>query len=196
MPSILPWFLFLFRRQHLDNLIWTLCSGVPVMRAYVVVTLWPMANRWFPYVEWAEHPIYLGPVMFLVQLFRDLHFYCIHRLIHWPPLYRFHKLHHKSTNPAPWSGFAMHLVEHLPFYSSVLIHWIVPSNPLLIPYHLISQSFGALRDHTGFSKLSIGGVLTPHGQGPMACAGASKAYRRSNGSIWRRRHPRREYRTR
>ena len=54
----------------------------------------------------------------------------MHRLIHWPPLYRaVHKLHHNNVNPGPWSGLAMHPVEHLLYFSAVLVHWIVPSHP-------------------------------------------------------------------
>jgi sterol desaturase/sphingolipid hydroxylase (fatty acid hydroxylase superfamily) len=149
---------FLFGNQHIDNIIWTVFSGVPVVTAYLVITLWAMANGWVPHVEWANHPIYLGLIMLFTQLFRDAHFFCIHRLIHWPPLYRWvHSIHHKNANPGPWSGLAMHPVEHVLYFSSVLIHWVVPSNPLLVLYHLQAAAFGPARDHCGFSKVMIDG---------------------------------------
>lgn len=148
---------FLFRNQHIDNVIWTLCSGVPVMTGFMVVTLWGMANGWLPCVSWADHPVYLALVMFGTNLFRNVHFYLIHRLIHWPPLYRFHALHHKNTNPGPWSGLSMHPVEHLLYFTCVLIHWVVPSHPILILHNLFGASFGAVWGHTGFAKLVIDG---------------------------------------
>ncbi len=149
---------FLFGNQHIDNIIWTMLSAVPVMTAYLAITLWAMANGLVPYVEWADHPIYLGLVMLATQVFRDVHFYCIHRLIHWPPLYRWvHSLHHKNANPGPWSGLAMHPVEHVLYFSSLLIHFVVPSNPLLVLYHLVASAFGPARDHCGFSSVVMDG---------------------------------------
>lgn len=149
---------FLFGDQHWDNRFWAMASAVPVMTAYLALTLWAMANGTIPTVSWAERPIYLALVMLGVQWFRDVHFYLIHRLIHWPPLYRsVHFLHHKNANPGPWSGLAMHPVEHALYFSSVLIHWIVPSHPLLVVYHLIAAAFGPARDHCGFAAVTVKG---------------------------------------
>lgn len=149
---------FLFGDQHIDNTIWTMLSAVPVMTAYMALTLWAMANGVVPYVAWADHPVYLALVMLATQWFRDVHFYAIHRLLHWPPLYRWvHHLHHKNANPGPWSGLAMHPVEHVLYFSSVLIHWVVPSHPLLVVYHLVAAAFGPARDHCGFATVVVGG---------------------------------------
>src|SRR5262249_37335568 len=82
---------FLLRSQLADNLIWTFCSGVPVWTAYEAVTLWAFANGYIPYVSFAEHPVYCVVLMLLVPILRDIHFYLVHRLIHWPPLY--HAVH-------------------------------------------------------------------------------------------------------
>lgn len=150
---------FLFRNQHRDNIFWTLVSGVPIATLFQGATLWAMANDWIPVVAWADHPVYLALIMLATQIFRDVHFYCIHRLIHWPPLYRaVHYLHHKNTNPGPWSGLAMHPVEHVLYFSSLLIHWFVPSHPLLVIYHLQAALFGPARDHCGFSSMKIHGA--------------------------------------
>lgn len=149
---------FLFGNQHIDNRIWTMLSAVPVMTGFMALVLWAMADGIVPTVSWAEHPIYLALVALGVQWFRDVHFYCIHRLIHWPPLYRWvHHLHHKNANPGPWSGLAMHPVEHLLYFSSVLIHLVVPSDPLIVVYHLIASAFGPARDHCGFATVLVGG---------------------------------------
>ena len=95
--------------------------------------------------------------MLLIPTFRDLHFYLVHRLIHWPPLYHaVHKLHHNNVNPGPWSGLAMHPIEHLLYFSGVLIHWIVPSNPVHAIFHLAHAGLAPAPGHAGFDKIVVG----------------------------------------
>ncbi|QKC86614.1 sterol desaturase family protein [Mesorhizobium sp. NZP2077] len=148
---------FLFGNQTVDNLIWSLGSGVPVWTAYEAVSLWMFANSYIPFVSWAEHPLYNALIMLLIPLFREVHFYVVHRMIHWPPLYRtVHKLHHTNVNPGPWSGLAMHPVEHLLYFSGVLIHWIVPSHPLHSIFHLVHLGLAPAAGHTGFDKVVMG----------------------------------------
>jgi hypothetical protein len=121
---------FLFGDQLWDNVFWTIVSAVPIWTAYEAVTLWAQANGYIPYVSWRTHPIYCVALMLFIPLFREVHFYLVHRLLHWPPLYRtVHSLHHANVNPGPWSGMAMHPVEHLLYFSGVLLHWVLPSHP-------------------------------------------------------------------
>lgn len=151
---------FLFNSQLYDNMFWTLASGVPIFTAFLVFSLWAMANGWYPIVGWGDHPVYCVVVMLLIPLYREVHFYIIHRLIHWPPLYRtVHSLHHKNSNPGPWSGLAMHPVEHVLFFSGILIHFIVPSNPFIILYHLQIQLWAPIEDHCGFGKVVVNGKV-------------------------------------
>ena len=94
--------------------------------------------------------------MLLIPLFREIHFYLVHRLIHWPPLYRaVHSLHHKNANPGPWSGLAMHPVEHVLYFSGVLIHWILPSHPIHVIFHLQHLAFAPAPGHAGFAEVEI-----------------------------------------
>jgi len=147
---------FLFRNQVLDNIFWTVASAVPVWTAYEVLTLSAMANGYIPTITFDSHPIWFVVLMLLIPLFREVHFYLIHRLIHWPPLYRtVHHLHHKNANPGPWSGLAMHPVEHLLYFSGVLIHWIVPSHPIHVIFHLQHLAFAPAQGHAGFERVEI-----------------------------------------
>ena len=103
---------FLFRNQTVDNLIWCFGSGLPIWTAFEVFTLWMMANGFIPYLTLDSNPLLFFSIFIFLPLFREVHFYCIHRLIHWPPLYRtVHKVHHANSNPGPWSGLSMHPVE-------------------------------------------------------------------------------------
>ena len=148
---------FLFKNQNLDNLIWTFASGVPIWTAYEVVTLWMFANGFVPWAHYATNPVYFVVIMFLVPVMRDIHFYLIHRALHWPPLYRIaHKLHHKNMNPGPWSGLAMHPVEHLLYFTTVVVHWIIPSHPMHAIYNLMHAALSPAPGHSGFDKVVIG----------------------------------------
>jgi sterol desaturase/sphingolipid hydroxylase (fatty acid hydroxylase superfamily) len=152
---------FLFRSQLLDNIFWTVISAVPIWSGYEVLTLWGQANGYLPTVDWQAHPVYCVLLMLFIPLFREVHFYLVHRLIHWPPLYRtVHHLHHQNVNPGPWSGLAMHPVEHLLYFSGVLLHWIVPSHPIHVIYHLQHLAFAPSQGHSGFDQVVVNGKIT------------------------------------
>ena len=50
----------------------------------------------------------------------------------------------------------MHPVEQLLYFSSSLIHVIIPSNPVLALYQLHYAAFGAVVGHIGFDKIETG----------------------------------------
>ncbi|HTW28196.1 MAG TPA: sterol desaturase family protein [Acetobacteraceae bacterium] len=152
---------FLFRNQLRDNVFWTLASGVPIWTAYEALTYWAQANGLIPTMNWKTQPLFGVALMLFIPLFREVHFYLIHRLIHWPPLYRaVHSLHHANVNPGPWSGLSMHPVEHLLYFSGVLLHWIVPSSPLHVIYHLQHLAFAPSQGHSGFGRVALGADAT------------------------------------
>ncbi|MCK1738254.1 sterol desaturase family protein [Bradyrhizobium sp. 138] len=149
---------FLFGNQTAENVFWTMCSGVPVLTAYEVLTWWLFANEYVPYVSFAEHPIYFFAVLVLIPLWREAHFYFIHRLIHLGPLYNIiHKVHHNNVNPGPWSGLSMHTFEHVIYFTNVLIHFVVPSHPLHAIYELMNAALSPAKTHVGFHKLVVVG---------------------------------------
>jgi sterol desaturase/sphingolipid hydroxylase (fatty acid hydroxylase superfamily) len=145
---------FLFRNQTLDNLFWTFASAVPIWTAFEVVTMWLYANGVIPYLSPAEHPVWFAVMMLLVPLMRETHFYLIHRLIHWPPLYKYvHYLHHTNVDPGPATGLAMHPVEHLLYFTGVLIHWIIPSHPIHAIFHVQHAGITPAQGHAGFERV-------------------------------------------
>jgi sterol desaturase/sphingolipid hydroxylase (fatty acid hydroxylase superfamily) len=147
---------FMFRSQLLENVFWTYVSAVPIWTAYEVVTLWGQANGWLPYVDLQANPLYCAALFLLIPFMSEVHFYLIHRLIHWPPLYRaVHHIHHKNVNPGPWSGLSMHPLEHVIYFSSVLIHWIIPSHPLHVIFNLQYHSITPAQGHLGFNQVVL-----------------------------------------
>lgn len=148
---------FLFGSQTAENVFWTMCSGVPVWTAYEAVTWWMFANGHIPYVDFRERPVYFVALLLLVPFWRQLHFYVIHRLIHMGPLYHLiHKVHHNNVNPGPWSGMSMHTLEHIIYFSGVLIHFVVPSNPLHAMYQLMHAGLSPAQSHAGFERIVMG----------------------------------------
>lgn len=156
-PADYPSDVFWFRSQSIDNALRTFLSGVPIWTAYEVILLWSWANNIGLWSAWGSNPIWLAAFALLLPLLHEAHFYCVHRLIHLPFLYKsVHSVHHNSINPSPWSSLSMHPVEHLLYWSGTLIHLIAPSHPLLVLYHLQISGTGAVIGHIGFDKIQIG----------------------------------------
>ncbi|XDZ66523.1 sterol desaturase family protein [Alphaproteobacteria bacterium LSUCC0684] len=146
--------LFSFNSQFADNVFWTLVSGVTVWTFYEVLMFWAMGNGYTPVLLWADNPLWFVLLFLLTPIWISFHFYWVHRWLHWPPLYRLaHALHHRNTNIGPWSGLSMHPVEHVIFFSSILIHFILPSSPVHILFHMQHQSLTAATSHTGYEAL-------------------------------------------
>ncbi len=148
---------FWFKSQRIDNMIRTFAFGLPIWTAYETLTLWVFSNGWGAWVSFTDHPIWLACLALALPMIHELHFYCVHRLIHWRPLYRaVHSVHHNSVNPSPWSSLSMHPVEHVLYWSGTLLHLIVPSHPLLAIYHLQISGVGAVVGHIGFDRIALG----------------------------------------
>jgi sterol desaturase/sphingolipid hydroxylase (fatty acid hydroxylase superfamily) len=122
--------------------------------------MWAMANGYAPTLVLPYNLPWLILFILLLPAWETFYFFLIHRLIHWPPLYRnVHSLHHRNTNIGPWSGMSMHPVEHLIYFGTVLIHFIVPASPLLIIFHLQYYSLTAATTHTGYQGITVGDKL-------------------------------------
>ena len=149
---------FTFNNQVRDNMFWTLASGVTIWTAYEVVTLWAYANGLLPFVELRNNPVWFVVLLLLIPAIREFHFYLIHRLLHWKPLYELaHKLHHRNVNPGPWSGMSMHPVEHVLYLSGVLVHWVIPSHPIHALFHLQHAGLSPPQGHSGFERIAVAG---------------------------------------
>lgn len=156
-PAESPSDVFWFKSQNIDNMLRGFLSGVPIWTGTQVLVLWAFANGYAPWVSFADHPIYLAILCLLVPVIHEFHFFCIHRLIHIPFLYKWvHSVHHNSINPSPWSSLSMHPVEHLLYFLPMAYHLIIPSNPVIAIYQLHTAGFGAIPGHIGFDKIEVG----------------------------------------
>ena len=155
---------FWFGSQNAEGMLRSLGTGVPIWTGFQVLLCWSAANGYGLSLTFAEHPVYLLALGFLVPIWHEFHFYCVHRLIHVPVLYKYvHSVHHNSVNPSPWSSLSMHPVEQALYFSSCLIHLVIPSNPIVALYGLHYAGFGAVVGHIGFDKIELGkGGLDTH----------------------------------
>lgn len=147
---------FLFNNQLKDNLFWVFLSAVPIWTLYEVFTLWLFANNYVYFLKWDFYPIYLTILFFLIPIIFDIHFYLVHRFLHLKFLYKLaHNVHHRNINPNPWSGLAMHPIEHILYFSGVLIHLIIPSHPFIAIWHLYITALAPAGGHSGFDKIEL-----------------------------------------
>jgi len=152
---------FLWRDQFKDNVFWNIASACTVWTAYEVVLMWGYANGFIAIVDWRTEPVTFVLMLLAIPLFREVHNYWTHRLLHWKPLYRtVHYLHHKNVNVGPWSGVAMHPVEHLIDFAAALVFWIVPSHPVMAIFMLQQALLAPATGHAGFDRLVVTGKLT------------------------------------
>lgn len=152
---------FLFGNQIRDNVFFTLASAVPIITLYEALTYWMFANGYLGWFSLDGSPVLFWTwfvVLLLVAPFvHTFHFYFGHRLLHIPALYRrFHALHHKNVEIGPWSGLAMHPVEHLIYLSTFLVQWLVALHPVNVLYQLYLAAFLPALSHSGYQKLKVG----------------------------------------
>jgi len=139
-----------------DNILWSIASGVTVWPIYEVLYLRGVANKVIPTLGFASNPIAFVSWLIILPPLMSAHFYLIHRLLHWPPLFkRVHLLHHKNIHIGPWSGMSIHPVEHIIYISSVLIHFVIASHPVILLLHLYTRCLAPAFSHSGFEKLLI-----------------------------------------
>jgi len=145
-----------FRHQVRDNMFWSLGSGVLQLTAFQVLVMWGMANGYAPVISFATNPVWFILALILLPIWSAFHFYWAHRLLHVPVIYRhIHSLHHRNVNIGPWSGLSMHPVEHFLYLTTLLIHFVVPSHPIHLIFHVVYQGPGAAMTHTGYEDMLI-----------------------------------------
>ena len=148
---------FTFGNQVRDNIFWSLASGVTVWTATECTLLWLHANGYAASMSYADNPLWFIGLFMLVPVWNSSWFFVIHRALHWPPLYKLaHHVHHRNVSVGPWSGNAMHPIEHVIWLSGVFIYAFVFCNPLHIIFSQHLSILGAVVSHSGYEGLVIG----------------------------------------
>lgn len=147
---------FHFRNQVLDNMFWSLGTGVLIWTFWECLMLWGFAQGYLRMITFSDAPIWFAAFVLLIPLWAGLYFYWQHRLFHIGPLYKHvHSWHHKNINIGPWSGLAMHPVEQFVLMSDLVILLLLPSHPIHGLFLLLHHGIGAPLSHSGFENLRI-----------------------------------------
>ncbi len=154
--------IFTFDSQYWDNVFWTLASGVVIWSLWEALIWWAMANGHAPVWTWEDGRVWFIALFFLIPVWESFYFYWMHRLLHTDLFYRFHALHHRNTDVGPWSGLSMHPVEHVFYFGTALIHFVVPTHPVHLVAHLMFFGLYAITTHTGFEGVWASGKKRLH----------------------------------
>lgn len=150
---------FTFRSQVKDNMFWSLASGISFATFYTVLWFWAAGNGMAATTSFAQSPLWYIAWFALMPTWGSFHFYWVHRALHIPALYKAaHALHHRNVNVGPWSGISMHPLEHAIYFSSLLIHFVVPTSPMHILFHVYTFTLHPVCSHSGFDGLLAAGA--------------------------------------
>ena len=151
-----------FRGDQLkDNVFYTLVSGVTIWTLYESIMWLAYVNGVVPTITFADNPAWFVLLFPLIPVWQAFHFYCVHRLLHWKPLYdRFHSVHHRNITIGPWSGFSMHPVEHLMYLTSLFVLLLVPSHPMHMLFLAYWLTLATATSHSGYQELVVGSYRT------------------------------------
>lgn len=84
----------------------------------------------------------------------EVYYWGLHRLMHWPAFYRFHRYHHESRVTSPLTGYSMSTVEALGWLFGLvgvplLLSWFTPlSLTGFLAYHALYQISGNVIGHS------------------------------------------------
>jgi Delta7-sterol 5-desaturase len=85
--------------------------SILVFSAQAVGLVWMLRAGWLD-IDWARSPWHLLWELPALYFWNEIHFFAVHRLLHWPPLYRHvHIWHHRSVVTTPFSAYCFHPVE-------------------------------------------------------------------------------------
>lgn len=105
------------------------------------------------YSSLSDYPIWwIFASVALSLIIHDTYFYWLHRVLHHPALFRYtHLLHHKSTNPSPWTSYSFSFLEACGEGMVLLIIVsVIPMHPLAITLFLIVAFAINVYGHLGY----------------------------------------------
>lgn len=126
------------------------------------LALWTSGRISYDTASFWRDPVTCVWLIACAAYWSDLHFWFAHRSMHpWfktksmfdPGRFVYqhvHKVHHKSYNPGPWSGLAMHPVEHLIYFTRALPFLAYPPIFLFVNTRAM---IGPAPGHHGFGDM-------------------------------------------
>jgi lathosterol oxidase len=119
----------------------------------VVLILTPLRQYTLIYDKISDFPgWYMALSVVLSLILHDTYFYWMHRLLHHKRLFKHaHVLHHKSTNPSPWTSYSFHLFEAVvEGLVLVPIVFLLPMHPFSILLFTVAAFIINVYGHLGY----------------------------------------------
>jgi len=85
--------------------------SILIFAAQTAGVAWLLRHGWLT-VDWHRSAWHLWWELPVLYLWNDVHFFVVHRVLHWKPLYRsVHIWHHRSVITTPFSAYSFHPLE-------------------------------------------------------------------------------------
>jgi sterol desaturase/sphingolipid hydroxylase (fatty acid hydroxylase superfamily) len=152
---------FIENRQYnwdklVHNAFWT-TSGIFIWTIYENIICFLWATGRISYIsDFTSFNTIHGAARFIavlmaIPVWRSIHFYFAHRLLHYGPLYQqVHSLHHRNTDIEPFSGLCMHPVEHLYYYACILPSLVFYVSPYAFLWNGVHLLLSPAASHSGY----------------------------------------------
>ncbi|HWB63353.1 MAG TPA: sterol desaturase family protein [Chitinophagales bacterium] len=131
-------------------------SSIFITATVIFLTFQVSKNYNHVYYNVADYGIVYWVFTLVWMLFlHDTWFYWTHRAIHHPLLYKkVHLIHHKSSNPSPWTAFAFHPFEAI-LEASIfpLVAFLLPVHSFAILLFFVFHTIYNVYGHLGFEIL-------------------------------------------
>lgn len=148
--------IFLFDDQVKDNIFRSVVGGLTFWTLWEALAWWSYANGYLQLISFESNPVWFVVLIMLVPVYSVQYFGVVHWLLHRGPAYRHvHSVHHKNVNVGPWSGLAMHPLEHFLLFSDVIVFFLLPSSPLHLLFAMMHHGIGAPMSHTGYDGIRL-----------------------------------------
>ena len=122
------------------------------------ILLWKAGLLWGG--DWRENagPVWIVVSFVITVIAHDAYFYWAHRIMHRPQLFRtFHRRHHRSHNPTPFTAYSFDLAEAAVMASfTVIWELIAPVSWIGFTAFLIHQIARNVIGHSGYELFPAG----------------------------------------
>ena len=140
-----------YRRDFLYSTLSTIISGITI-----VLTFYVASDYHNVYTDIDKYGVvYFGFTFLWMFFLHDTWFYFMHRAMHHPVLFKHvHLIHHRSTNPSPWTAYAFHPLEAI-LEAAILpiIAFTLPVHVSAIIFFFLFQIVYNVYGHLGFEVL-------------------------------------------
>lgn len=140
-----------WRDYRRDILFSVLSMAIFSVVSYVTVVVLAPYHHLYRRIDEYGLPYYLFSFVWMFFL-HDTYFYWGHRLMHHPKIYKHvHLVHHRATNPTPWSAYAFHPIEAV-FEAGIVtvIAFLLPVQHAAINIYMLFQISYNVYGHLGY----------------------------------------------